>query len=82
MLDQLEGRWAAAEQRYLAAGLVDAAIDAALSARRWRDALRIASECHHTRAEPLRGEYLEHLLATGQLEEAGALKEEDGDIQV
>ena len=82
MLDQLCGRQAGAERRFLAAGLVDDAISMHLSCQAWREALRVASSAHHERAASLRSEYMEHLLQSGQLGAAGELKEEEGNIQV
>ena len=81
-LDRLSQRPANAEQRLLQAGLVDDAISAHLDCQRWEDAIRVAEEMHHLDQEKLRKEYMEHLLTTRQLEQAGKVKEGEGDIQV
>lgn len=83
MLEQLAGRWQSAETRLLNAGLIEDAIDAYLQCAKWRDAIRVAEAARASgRAAELRSAHLEHLLATGQLEEAGAAREEAGDVQV
>lgn len=81
-MDRLSQRPANAEQRLLQAGLVDDAIAAHLDCQRWEDAIRVAEEMHHLDQEKLRKEYMEHLLTTRQLEQAGKVKEGEGDIQV
>jgi uncharacterized protein YqiB (DUF1249 family) len=81
-LDSLSQKPANAEQRLLQAGLVDDAISAHLDCQRWEDAIRVAEEAHHPDQERLRKEYMEHLLSTKQLEQAGRVKEGEGDIQV
>jgi hypothetical protein len=82
MIDMLERRWANAEQRFLSAGLTDDAVHACLECHKWPDAMRIAEENHHPNVDNLKQSYMEHLLETGQLEEAGQVKEQQGDIQV
>ena len=82
MLDQLAQRWPAAEARLLAAGLAQDAIEACLECQRWPEALRIAEAAHHPALERYRADYMAHLLATGQLAEAGRVREEEGDVQV
>lgn len=82
MIDQLQQRWPAAEARYLAAGLAQDAIDACLECQRWPEALRIAEAAHHPELARLRADHMAHLLDTGQLAEAGRVREDEGDIQV
>lgn len=61
---------------------MDDAISAHLDCQRWEDAIRVAEEMHHLDLDKLRKEYMEHLLTTRQLEQAGKVKEGEGDIQV
>lgn len=81
-LDRLLQKPANAEQRLLQAGLVDDAISAHLDCQRWQDAIRVAEETHHLDQDKLKKEYMDHLLATKQLEQAGKVKESEGDVQV
>lgn len=46
---------------------------------RWEDAIRVAESAHHSNAPSLKLQYLQWLLETGQEEQAGAVKEREGD---
>jgi hypothetical protein len=78
----LTQRWVNAEQRLLNAGLVDDAINAYLDCQQWVEAIRVARENHHYNLEALESNYLDYLLSTKQLEQAGRMKEKEGDVHV
>lgn len=78
-LAQLHGDVAGAEGIFVQAGRVDAAIDMYQTLQRWEDALALADSHGHPQASALRQQYIDHLLATGQEERAGAMKEGQGD---
>lgn len=82
MLDLLAQQWTNAEQRYLNAGLVDDAIASCLECHKWPDAIRIAEQNHHYDVDTYKASYMDHLMQTNQLEQAGRVNEEHGEIQV
>lgn len=81
-VDMLTHRWGVAEQKLVARGFVDDAIQAYLSCHKWREAIKVAQDSHHMDVGMYKQQYLQHLLDTKQHEEAGRLKEQEGDFQV
>ena len=79
MMAQLNKQWPVSESLLLAQGKVDDAITLYQDNHRWEDAIRVADSTHHANAAALKQQYLTWLLETGQEEQAGAVKEREGD---
>lgn len=58
---------------------VDEVIQLYQDHHRWEDAIRVADAAHHDNAAALKQQYLAWLMETGQEEQAGAVKEREGD---
>ena len=78
-LSCLHRQWKAAEKCLLDHGRTDEAIQMYTECNRWDDAISVAEMTGHPEAEALRRKHFEWLLQTGQEEEAGALREREGD---
>ncbi|KAI8469208.1 MAG: intraflagellar protein IFT172 [Monoraphidium minutum] len=89
-LAALAQQWPVAESLLLEQGHVDDAIAAYRDAHRrgggqgaprvWDDAIRVADTSRHPGAGELRVDHYKWLLATGQEDRAGAIKEREGDL--
>ena len=78
-LAQLHKQWKAAEKCLLDHGRTDDAIKMYTECHKWDDAIHVAEITAHPDAEALKKSHFEWLLQTGQEEEAGALREREGD---
>jgi len=76
----LSHQWPVAESLLLAQGKVDDAIAAYKDAHRWEDALRVADSNRHPSSDSLHAAYFKWLLAMGQEDRAGMVKEREGDL--
>ena len=75
----LRKRWRDAENVYISQGVIDEAIAMYTEAHKWADAIRVAERNNHPEAETLKHNHYQWLLETGQEEQAGAVKEQEGD---
>ncbi|CAM6098614.1 unnamed protein product [Calypogeia fissa] len=76
----LHHQWKVAETFLLEHGHVAETIQMYTDCHRWKEAIAVAESHSHPDAENLRRSYFEWLLQTGQEEEAGKIKESEGDI--
>ncbi|EFJ49307.1 intraflagellar protein IFT172 [Volvox carteri f. nagariensis] len=79
MMAMLNKQWPVAESLLLAQGKVDDAITMYQDHHRWEDAIRVAESAHHPNAASIKQQFLQWLLETSQEEQAGAVKEREGD---
>jgi intraflagellar transport protein 172 len=70
----------AAEAIFVEQGKLDDAIEMYQTLQMWDDAIALAESHGHRDAATMRSQYAQYLLASGQEERAGALKEHEGDI--
>ncbi|KAL2652215.1 hypothetical protein R1flu_020343 [Riccia fluitans] len=76
----LQHQWKVAEMLLLEHGHVAETIQMYTECHRWREAIAVAETQNHPDAESLKRNHFEWLLQTGQEEEAGHVKEAEGDM--
>ncbi|BBM98035.1 intraflagellar transport protein 172 [Marchantia polymorpha subsp. ruderalis] len=76
----LQHQWKVAEMLLLERGHVAETIQMYTECHRWKEAIAVAESHGHPNADSLRRSHFEWLLQTGQEEEAGRVKESQGDI--